>query len=686
MNQLERMLTAVLAAVLVGGCGGSDDRIPSADQALRPEAAAATPGSGSDLSLRTTGPVAISSRAARPVQSPTSVGQGSASSDARVLSAARSTSANPRSMMAPQASVPLTSGWMVAGTLATGLVPEVVEQQPTYAAWVGRVTAGGTVDSGFAGGGFVYLPQGFITAEGTALAVDSSGRTLLAVTALNESRTSVVRLLRLTTAGQLDGSFGSGGVAEVAGGTRAARIARIRVLNSGQILVFGDRLAASPGFSRSPFLAAFTSTGSKDTSFGSDGSWSLGGLNPSGRAVDMDRDDSGRLLVLVAAVSGSEGATADVLRILPGGTLDASFGTGGVARLRLTNSASVPFGLGARSDGGLIVAGSAISAAAGTTATRRVFFARLGSSGTLDTSFGTNGFAVITTQAAVLEPLGAVIPPTGSVALVGNAAEAGQGRPLLAAVLSSGQPDITLGPSGYKLLSDPVLNQRRVISSAPSADRRGLVLNALKVERASAAMPLLELVSVANVTRDDTAAGVKTCVAPFAALGKAVVEVRGGRPGAADWEIGLGADTQNAAKFVKGEHSWQSGAWLPFSLTIDAQGNAALTYGGTSLQYAATTAGPIGLGNAVRVYVKASGTTPPSSVAVRVVRINDHSGLSQAVNTAPNSTVFNDASLALSYPASATSLRVDGEVQLNFVGTVPSGSRLGVTVTTGNCN
>ncbi len=169
-------------------------------------------------------------------------------------------------------------------------------------------------------------------------------------------------------------------------------------------------------------------------------------------------------------------------------------------------------------------------------------------------------------------------------------------------------------------------------------------------------------------------------------LGKAVVEVRGGRPGAADWEVGLGADTQNAAKFVKGEHSWQSGAWLPFSLTIDAQGNAALTYGGTSLQYAATTAGPIGLGNAVRVYVKASGTTPPSSVAVRVVRINDHSGLSQAVNTAPNSTVFNDASLALSYPASATSLRVDGEVQLNFVGTVPSGSRLGVTVTTGNCN
>jgi len=531
MNQLERMLTAVLAAVLVGGCGGSDDRIPSADQALRPEAAAATPGSGSDLSLRTTGPVAISSRAARPVQSPTSVGQGSASSDARVLSAARSTSANPRSMMAPQASVPLTSGWMVAGTLATGLVPEVDEQQPTYAAWVGRVTAGGAVDSGFAGGGFVYLPQGFITAEGTALAVDSSGRTLLAVTALNESRTSVVRLLRLTTAGQLDGSFGSGGVAEVAGGTRAARIARIRVLDSGQILVFGDRLAVSPGFSRTPFLAAFTSNGSKDASFGSDGTWSLGGLSPSGRAIDMDRDASGRLLVLVAAVSGSEGATADVLRILPGGTLDASFGTGGVARLRLTNSASVPFGLGARSDGGLIVAGSAISAAAGTTATRRVFFARLGSSGTLDTSFGTNGFAVITTQAAVLEPLGAVIPPTGSVALVGNAAEAGQGRPLLAAVLSSGQPDTALGPSGYKLLSDPLLDQRRVLSAVPSADRRGLFLNALKIERASAAMPVLELVSVNNVTRDDTPAGVKTCVGPFAGLGKPVVKRREVREG-----------------------------------------------------------------------------------------------------------------------------------------------------------
>jgi hypothetical protein len=121
-------------------------------------------------------------------------------------------------------------------------------------------------------------------------------------------------------------------------------------------------------------------------------------------------------------------------------------------------------------------------------------------------------------------------------------------------------------------------------------------------------------------------------------------------------------------------------------LIINAQGNATLTYGSTTLQYAATQAGPIGVGNAVRIYIKASGTTPPSSVAVRVVRINDHSGLSLAANTAPNSTAFSDASLALSFPASATSLRVDGEVQLNFVGTVPSGSRLGVTVTTGNCN
>jgi len=332
------------------------------------------------------------------------------------------------------------------------------------------------------------------------------------------------------------------------------------------------------------------------------------------------------------------------------------------------------------------VAGSAISAAAGTTATRQVFFARLGSSGTLDTSFGTNGYAVITTQAAVLEPLGAVIPPTGSVALVGNAAEAGQGRPLLAAVLSSGQPDTTLGPSGYKLLSDPLLDQRRVLSAVPSADRRGLFLNALKIERASAAMPVLELVSVNSVTRDDTPAGVKTCTGPFAALGKPVLEIRGGKPGAAEWEFGLGADTQSASKFVKAEHTWQSGAWLPFSLTINAQGNATLTYGSTTLQYAATQAGPIGVGNAVRLYVKASGTTPPSSVAVRVVRVNDHSGLNLDVNTAPNSTAFNDASLALTYPAPGTSLRVDGEVQLNFVGTVPSGSRLGATVTTGNCN
>ncbi|MFN8902759.1 MAG: hypothetical protein ACK5VV_11975 [Lysobacteraceae bacterium] len=82
----------------------------------------------------------------------------------------------------------------------------------------------------------------------------------------------------------------------------------------------------------------------------------------------------------------------------------------------------------------------------------------------------------------------------------------------------------------------------------------------------------------------DAVANVLTCAGPFTGLGKPALEIRGGRPGGADWEFGLGADTQSATRSVKGQHVWQSAAWLPFSLTIDAQGNAVLTYGGNTLE------------------------------------------------------------------------------------------------------
>jgi hypothetical protein len=186
----------------------------------------------------------------------------------------------------------------------------------------------------------------------------------------------------------------------------------------------------------------------------------------------------------------------------------------------------------------------------------------------------------------------------------------------------------------------------------------------------------------------DAVANVLTCAGPFTGLGKPVLEIRGGIPAGinweSDWEFGLGT-TVSGTRAVKGQHEWQSAAWLPFSLRIDARGSAVLTYGGNTLRYAAPQAGPIGVGNAVRAYVRASGTTPASSVAVRVTRINDVSGLNLPVKTSPTSTVFNDASLDLSVPAPGTSLRVDGEVQLNFQGTVPEGSSLGVTLTLGNC-
>jgi hypothetical protein len=78
------------------------------------------------------------------------------------------------------------------------------------------------------------------------------------------------------------------------------------------------------------------------------------------------------------------------------------------------------------------------------------------------------------------------------------------------------------------------------------------------------------------------------------------VELRGGRPGAADWEVGVGSQTSVGGSFNQGEFNWASAtshtfsmAWLPSGLSF--------TIGGRTVTDAGTGKGAPLLGDTLRI-------------------------------------------------------------------------------------
>jgi uncharacterized delta-60 repeat protein len=179
--------------------------------------------------------------------------------------------------------------------------------------------------------------------------------------------------------GSLDPSFGKGGIVS----TTKTNVAPVYAMqqSTGDIVVFGQ----GPTFN-SLGLLRYTPSGQLDTTFGTDGITitfiSSYAFTKVGMAVQPNDD-----IIVVNAVFTLTGENNITLfRYTPDGALDPTFGNGGMV---------VTSGLGASAlllqpNGQIVVAGGGPAARGGTLPTTLV---RYNSDGTLDTSFGTGGIA-----------------------------------------------------------------------------------------------------------------------------------------------------------------------------------------------------------------------------------------------------------------------------------------------------
>ncbi|HOX01366.1 MAG TPA: right-handed parallel beta-helix repeat-containing protein [Candidatus Paceibacterota bacterium] len=307
-----------------------------------------------------------------------------------------------------------------------------------------RYQPDGTLDQSFAQGGIVRYHGGAGAWDWlNSVALDPDGR-ILAAGATHNGANYDVLLLCYTAKGELDPAFGAvGAVAWNGPANRDDKAWMVSVRPDGRILVAGE---THGGSSADLLVLQFTRDGSLDSSFGSDGTVFYNGPSNGNDWADALRvDDADRVLV---AGGSSNGSNDDglVLRLLPGGGLDPSFGLGGVVRFDGGTEANEKlWDVSIQTDGKIVAAGRGSA----TGASDDVLLLRLDPEGQPDPAFGQGGviyFGNPGTGSDLAEDL--LVQPDGKILVAGQWHNGANTDALLLRYLPDGTLDPDFGNQG----------------------------------------------------------------------------------------------------------------------------------------------------------------------------------------------------------------------------------------------
>jgi uncharacterized delta-60 repeat protein len=253
---------------------------------------------------------------------------------------------------------------------------------------VARYNPDGSLDATFGAGGRVVTDLGSPDDLANAVAIEPGGKILVAGTTRvmrGEERTRDFALVRYNPDGSLDLSFGTGGVVttDINGGDEYAQ--DILVQPDGKILVAGEsyQLATSHDF----VLARYDEQGDLDSSFGSGGVVITDfGSRQSEYIESMALQPDGKIVVAGETYTDSSSHDFALARYDAGGNLDPSFGSGGLVRTDFGGSDSA-WCVALQEGGKIVAAGSKYTLSTAYT----FAVARYGPDGNLDASFGADG-------------------------------------------------------------------------------------------------------------------------------------------------------------------------------------------------------------------------------------------------------------------------------------------------------
>jgi uncharacterized delta-60 repeat protein len=241
-----------------------------------------------------------------------------------------------------------------------------------------RMNANGSLDSSYGNGGWMTVDMGG-SAAGNAIALQPDGKIVIGGTGRGDGGTGPLALaaVRLKSDGSLDQSFGTGGIATVPIGS-VAQATGIAIQSDGKIVLGGAAVTDHHRF----VVARLNANGSIDSGFGNGGYTTF---SPDGVAWGLVLQPDGRIVLAGEATSGGQRVYM-AARVRSNGTPDSSFGGGGIAMIPVGSNAW-GMAIARQPDGKLLVTGTAVSGS------NVVATARLNTNGTLDSSFGSGGIA-----------------------------------------------------------------------------------------------------------------------------------------------------------------------------------------------------------------------------------------------------------------------------------------------------
>ncbi|MDI1449256.1 delta-60 repeat domain-containing protein [Polyangium sp. 6x1] len=301
-------------------------------------------------------------------------------------------------------------------------------------AMITRHLPDGAPDAGFGAGGVVVLDT---LGKAVDVVLQADGKTVVAGMPVGSTNRRVVRL---DAAGLPDASFGANGVVNLPEATHG-RPTALGIDGDGRVVMGGVGNGSIYG---TAYFARLLATGALDTSFDGDGAVTFPEVL--GQVFDLVVLDDGSIVA-----TGYKDQTASfVLRVLPSGALDASFGNAGVATV--PNSALLNR-IAREANGGFLAAGVFLSP--GNISNFEVGITRFDDKGVRDMTFGENGFVRQNVASVITSDPPAVVPlPDGSFYLA-TTQVLDRETMVVFKYLPDGKPDLSFGNAGRALVAAP---------------------------------------------------------------------------------------------------------------------------------------------------------------------------------------------------------------------------------------
>lgn len=298
----------------------------------------------------------------------------------------------------------------------------------------------GTLDTTFDSDGKVLTVfQGYNSAV-HALALQPDNKILAAGAVYNHGTYSQFGLARYNSDGSLDASFGVAG--KVVSNFAGLQMDMTSLILQSDGKIIGGGIIYNNYTDSQFILVRYLSNGSLDTSFGINGSV----IEDQIIIRDITMQPDGKIIAAGFTLDASANRDLALMRYNQDGTRDADFGLNGKV---VTSVGQKDFGnaMTLQPDGKIVVAGSLY-----TEYSSDFLVARYLSTGVLDTTFGTEGTAVI--DHGYNDETSAVrIQPDGKMIFVGYSAnESGQANFSIARLMPNGELDPSFGNSGDGLV------------------------------------------------------------------------------------------------------------------------------------------------------------------------------------------------------------------------------------------